>query len=393
MKTCLYTLYKQVGGDKMNILVAMDSFKGSLSSTEAGDAVKAAVQSVDKNAVVEVFPVADGGEGLTQALLSGREHEERKVRVTGPLGREVEATYGMYERDGRKCAVIEMAAAAGLTLVPEGMTNPLVTTTYGVGEMIMDAIDKGCRAFIIGIGGSATNDAGIGMLQALGYRFTDADGSEVSFGAVAVRDTACISEQEVPGVLRECDFRVVCDVKNPLYGEHGCSMVFSPQKGATPEQALEMDRWMERFAGVVRDSYPDADAFAEGAGAAGGLGFAFQTFLHARLERGIETVLRENGFAERVATADLVITGEGRLDAQTAMGKVPAGVAECAKKHGVRVLAFGGLVDPDAVAKLAAAGIDECYAITPDGMPIEEAMKKEIALENLRRKVAEKIDE
>ena len=376
----------------MNILVAMDSFKGSLSSIEAGDAVKAAVQSVDKNAVVEVFPVADGGEGLTQALLAGRVHEVRTIRVTGPLGREVEATYGIYERTGGKCAVIEMAAAAGLTLVPEDMRNPMITTTYGVGEMIMDAIAQGCRSFIIGIGGSATNDAGIGMLLALGYRFTDAAGSEVSFGATAVRDTVCIHEQDVPDVLRTCDFRVVCDVKNPLYGEDGCSMVFSPQKGASREQALEMDRWMEQFAGVVRESYPKADAFAEGAGAAGGLGFALRTFLHAGLERGIETVLRENGFAGKVATADLVITGEGRLDAQTAMGKVPAGVAACAKRFGVRVLAFGGSVDRDAIGLLEACGIDECVGITPAGMPIEEAMRKEVAAENLTRAVAEKID-
>ena len=371
----------------MNILVAMDSFKGSLTSIEAGNAVKAAVKNVDESALVEVFSVADGGEGLTQALLCGKDHELRTIRVTGPLGRKVEATYGIFLRDDKKHAVIEMAAAAGLTLVPENMRNPVITTTYGVGEMIMDAIGQGCRSFIIGIGGSATNDAGIGMLQALGYRFTDRDDKEVSFGATAVRDTVHISEEETSDVLRECEFRVVCDVKNPLYGDTGCSMVFSPQKGASHEQAVEMDGWMKCFADVVKALYPKADALAEGAGAAGGLGFALQTFLHAGLERGIETVLRENGFAEKVAAADLVITGEGKLDEQTAMGKVPVGVAECAKKYGVRVLAFGGSVDRNAIDKLMRAGIDACYAITPAGMSIEEAMKKEIALENLKRKV------
>ena len=371
----------------MNILVAMDSFKGSLTSIEAGNAVMAAVKSVDKDADVEVFSVSDGGEGLTQSLLYGKEHELRKMHVTGPLGQMVEATYGIYMHAGKKHAVIEMAAAAGLTLVPESMRNPLNTTTYGVGEMILDAIDQGCRYFIIGIGGSATNDAGIGMLQALGYQFTDDDGKEVSFGAVAVRDTAHISEENVSGELRECDFCVVCDVKNPLHGENGCSRVFAPQKGATLEQTMEMDGWMERYADVVKMSYPNADAFTDGAGAAGGLGFALQTFLRARLERGIETVLHEIGFEKKVATADFVITGEGKLDEQTAMGKVPAGVAECAKKHKVRVLAFGGLVDRNALDKLKHVGIDACHEITPAGMSIEDAMKKEIALENLKRTV------
>ena len=339
-----------------------------------------------------MYSVADGGEGLTQALLYGKDHELRTIRVTGPLGREVEATYGIFLRDDKNHAVIEMAAAAGLPLVPENMRNPMITTTFGVGEMIMDAMGQGCRSFIIGIGGSSTNDAGIGMLQALGYRFTDRDEKEVSFGATAVRDTAHISEEEISDVLRECEFRVVCDVKNPLYGENGCSMVFSPQKGASHEQAVEMDDWMRCFADVVRVSYPKADALAEGAGAAGGLGFALQSFLHARLERGIETVLRENGFAEKVASSDLVITGEGKLDEQTAMGKVPAGVAECAKKYGVRVLAFGGSVDRNAIDKLKRSGIDACYAITPAGMSIEDAMKKEIAMENLKRKVESELE-
>ena len=371
----------------MNILIAMDSFKESLTSLEAGNAVREAIINNYKDANAEVFEVADGGEGLTEALLSMRDHKIRKIRVTGPVGEKVEAFYGIYNKDGKKCAVMEMAKAAGLALVPEEKKNPFYTTTYGVGEMILDAIKEGCQSFIIGIGGSATNDAGIGMLQALGFHFLRKDNSEASFGATALRDTVSISDKDVTDKLNNCEFRIVCDVKNPLYGDSGSSMVFAPQKGATYEQAKDMDSWMKRYVDIVKKYYPKADASASGAGAAGGLGFAFQAFLGAKLERGIEVVLNENGFAKSVKEGDLVITGEGKLDEQTAMGKVPVGVAEYAKKYGIRVIAFGGLVDKDSVDMLKACGIDECYQITPEEMDIREALKRDVAIDNLEKKV------
>ena len=371
----------------MNILIAMDSFKGSLTSLETGNAVREAIINNYKDVNAEVFEVADGGEGLTEALLSMHEHDIRKIRVTGPVGEKVEVSYGIYNKAGKRCAVIEMAKAAGLTLVPEEKKNPLYTTTYGVGEMILDAINEGCKSFIIGIGGSATNDAGIGMLQALGFHFLRKDNSEALFGATALRDTVSISDEDVTDKLYDCEFRIVCDVKNPLYGDSGSSMVFAPQKGATLEQAKDMDAWMKRYADIVKKYYPKADASASGVGAAGGLGFAFQAFLGAKLERGIEVVLNENGFAKSVKEADLVITGEGKLDSQTALGKVPVGVAEYAKKYGVKVIAFGGLVDKDSVEKLKACGIDECYQITPEGMDIREALKRDVAIGNLKEKV------
>ena len=371
----------------MNILIAMDSFKGSLTSLETGNAVREAIINNYKDVNAEVFEVADGGEGLTEALLSMHEHDIRKIRVTGPVGEKVEVSYGIYNKAGKRCAVIEMAKAAGLTLVPEEKKNPLYTTTYGVGEMILDAINEGCKSFIIGIGGSATNDAGIGMLQALGFHFLRKDNSEALFGATALRDTVSISDEDVTDKLYDCEFRIVCDVKNPLYGDSGSSMVFAPQKGATLEQAKDLEAWMKRYADIVKKYYPKADASASGVGAAGGLGFAFQAFLGAKLERGIEVVLNENGFAKSVKEADLVITGEGKLDSQTAMGKVPVGVAEYAKKYGVKVIAFGGLVDKDSVEKLKACGIDECYQITPEGMDIREALKRDVAIGNLKEKV------
>lgn len=376
----------------MNILIAMDSFKGSLTSLEAGNAVREVIINNFKDANAEVFEVADGGEGLTEALLSMHKHEIRKIPVTGPIGEKVEASYGIYYKGGKRCAVMEMAKAAGLTLVPEEKKNPLYTTTYGVGEMILDAINEGCQSFIIGIGGSATNDAGIGMLQALGFHFLRKDKSEVLFGATALRDTVSISDEDVTDKLYDCEFRIVCDVKNPLYGDSGSSMVYAPQKGATYEQAKDMDAWMRQYADIVKKYYPKADASASGAGAAGGLGFAFQAFLGAKLERGIEVVLNENGFAKRVKEADLVITGEGKLDSQTVMGKVPVGVAEYAKKYGKKVIAFGGLVDKDSVEKLKACGIDECYQITPEEMDIKEALKRDVALDNLKEKVGNIID-
>jgi glycerate kinase len=275
-----------------------------------------------------------------------------------------------------------MAAAAGITLIGESERNPLHTTTYGVGEMIRDAIGKGCRNFIMGIGGSATNDGGIGMLQALGFKFTDGTGKDVPFGAQGLKELRTLQTEEVLPELAECRFRVACDVNNPLCGENGCSAVFGPQKGATPEMIEEMDRWLASFAELAREIFPKADPSAPGSGAAGGLGFAFRTFTNAVLESGIRIVLEETKLEERIREADLVITGEGRLDAQTVMGKAPVGVAKIAKKYNLPVIAFAGAVTPDA-GICNAHGIDAFFPILRRVSTLEEAMEPEAASRNL----------
>lgn len=364
----------------MKIVVAIDSMKGSLSSMEAGEAIRRGILRVDREAEVCVCPLADGGEGTVEALTSGLGGKLEQVFVTGPLGEQVSAQYGILP-DGRT-AVMEMAEAAGITLIDEEERNPLYTTTYGVGEMIRDAIGKGCRNFIMGIGGSATNDGGIGMLQALGFRFADGAGKDVPFGAQGLKELRTLQTDKVLPELEKCRFRVACDVTNPLCGENGCSAVFGPQKGATPEMIIEMDRWLGSFAELACEKYPEADPSAPGSGAAGGLGFAFRTFTNAVLESGIRIVLEETKLEERIREADLVLTGEGRLDAQTVMGKAPVGVAKIAKKYNLPVIAFAGTVTPDA-GICNAHGIDAFFPILRRVSTLEEAMEPEAASRNL----------
>lgn len=364
----------------MKVVVAMDSLKGSLSSLEAGAAVFEGIQRVYTDAEVVIRPMADGGEGTVEALALGMNGRIEKVQVTGPAGTKVEAAYGII--DETKTAIIEMSAAAGLTLVSEKERNPLHTTTYGVGEMIKDAIKKGCRNFIVGIGGSATNDGGIGMLQALGYGFLDAAGKQVPFGAKGLSLIEKISDKQVIPELKECGFQVACDVKNPLCGERGCSAVFGPQKGATPSMVKEMDQWLSHFAKLTQDKYEKANMKQAGTGAAGGLGFAFLSYTNAVLASGVKIVLDETNLESYVKDADIVITGEGRLDGQTVMGKAPIGVAEIAKKYGKKVLAFSGCVTKDA-SLCNEYGIDAFFPILRSVTTLDEAMEAERASENL----------
>jgi len=364
----------------MKVVIAIDSLKGSLSSLEAGKAVETGIKSVYPEATVWVSPLADGGEGTVEALTLGMGGKLQKIEVTGPLGDIIRGQYGILS-DG-KTAIVEMAAAAGITLVPEDKRNPLNTTTYGVGEILLDAIQKGCRHFIIGIGGSATNDGGLGMLQALGYGMLDADGVAVPYGAVGLKTLYRIDDSKVIPELKECTFRIACDVTNPLCGEKGCSAVFGPQKGASPADIAMMDKWMEDYARLSKEKYSHADANAPGAGAAGGLGFAFLTFTNAVLESGIEIVLTETKLADRIAQADLVVTGEGRLDGQTVMGKAPVGVAKIAKKYNKPVIAFAGSVTPE--AKLCNEnGIDAFFPILRQVVTLSEAMEPETARQNM----------
>ncbi len=397
----------------MHITIAIDAFKGSLTSPEAGTAAAEGIRRVYPDAKITVKPIADGGEGTVEALTAGLGGTLRRITVTGPLGEPVTAAYGIVDLEktwgteetaeeaaGKteektaagqdKLAVLEMAQAAGLTLVPEKKRNPLNTTTYGVGELIRDAIAQGCRRFLVGIGGSATNDGGIGMLQALGYDLLNQAGQPAAFGAKGLSELAAVGTAHVIPELKECTFRIACDVTNPLCGSQGCSAVFAPQKGADAQMAADMDRWMEHYAKLM-ESFLRSNGLARadgvlsrcpGAGAAGGLGFAFLAFTNASLESGIQIVLEESGLEQAVRQSDIVITGEGRLDAQTAMGKAPAGVAALAKKYGKPVIGFAGCVAEDAGA-CHQAGIDACFPILRQTVSEADAMNPERAKVNL----------
>ena len=364
----------------MKVVVAIDSLKGSLSSLEAGSAISEGIHRALTDAEVIVRPLADGGEGTVEALALGMNGRIEKIKVTGPLGDPVEAAYGII--DETHTAIIEMSAAAGITLISEQERNPLDTTTYGVGEMIKDAIRKGCRHFIVGIGGSATNDGGIGMLQALGFGFLDVNGNQVGFGAKGLKDIEKITDEAVLPELKECYFKVACDVSNTLCGDQGCSAIFGPQKGATHSMIMKMDKWLADYAGLTQKKYPKANMNQAGTGAAGGLGFAFLSYMNASLESGIKIILDETKLESYVREADMVITGEGRLDGQTVMGKAPIGVANIAKKYGKTVIAFSGCVTEDAVV-CNEHGIDAFFPILRTVTTLNDAMDSENARKNM----------
>lgn len=397
----------------LKVLAAVDSFKGSMTSVQAGMAVKKGLEKNYKNCEIEVVPVADGGEGTMDAIAYGKSNMKRHtVNVTGPLGQVVKASYISYDEEGEKVALIEMAEAAGLPLVPESARNPMHTTTYGVGEMIKDAMLHGCRSFIIGIGGSATNDAGIGMLQALGCHFLDEHGNEVCYGAEGLSKVCGIHIEDMLQELSVCSFQIACDVTNPLVGENGCSYIFAPQKGADAQMVENMEKSMVRYADLVEqqnwsgckqdkvqmNTDPEKcqmdsiiNRMTPGAGAAGGLGYAFLMFLHARLRPGIDIVFDEIHLKERIKNVNLVITGEGRMDAQTLMGKTPAGVAKLAKAQQKKVVAFAGCFGEGIEQCMESGLFDACYSIT-DGLSEEErgrAMQAECAMQNMERAVRE----
>ena len=364
----------------MNVVIAIDSFKGSMTSMEAGKSAAEGIRRVYPDAHIQIRPLADGGEGTVEALTAGLGGTLVTITVTGPAGLPVDCSYGIVEET--KTAIIEMSGAAGITQVTEAQRNPLHTTTFGVGEVIKDAIQKGCRRFIVGIGGSATNDGGLGMLQALGFDMLDADGNPVSTFGRGLADLAQISAEHVLPELSDCTFRIACDVTNPLCGEHGCSAVFGPQKGATPEIVQQMDGWLAAYATLAQKSFPKANPNHAGAGAAGGLGFAFLTFFNATLESGVKIVFEETRLRDYVKDADIVLTGEGRLDGQTVMGKAPIGVAQIAKEYNCTVLGFSGSVAKDATA-CNEKGIDAFFPILRGVSTLEEAMDNQNARQNM----------
>ena len=364
----------------MKIVVAIDSFKGSLSSLQAGNAVKEAVGRLSDNAEIIIKPLADGGEGTVEALAEISNAEMVELEVNGPLMKPVVAKYCIL--NDTNTAVIEMASASGITLISADERNPLETTTFGVGELIKDAIKKGCRRFIVGIGGSATNDGGTGMLTALGYEFLDKNSNPIALGAKGLTGLHRIKTDNVLPELKECQFNIACDVTNPLCGENGCSAVFGPQKGATPEMIKDMDAWLENYAELAKTVSSKADKTYAGAGAAGGLGFAFLVFTSAALKSGIEIVLEEINIEADIKNADIVVTGEGRLDSQTVMGKAPIGVAKLAKKYDKKVIAFSGCVTADAEV-CNEHGIDAFFPVLRCVTTLDEALDTDNAYKNL----------
>ena len=364
----------------MKVVIAIDSLKGSLSSMEAGMAIKDGILAAKPDAEVIVKPLADGGEGTTDALIEGMNGERIDLTVTGPMHTPVDAYYG-YLKD-TNTAVMEMASAAGITLVPDSEKNPLLATSYGVGEMINDAIQRGCRNFIIGIGGSVTNDGGIGMLKALGVRFLDENGEDAGEGGQALAKVARIDVSGMNPLLKECHIQVACDVNNPLCGENGSTYVYGPQKGVTEDMKKTLDETMAHFARVTSETLENDYMNTPGAGAAGGLGYAFLANTGAALTPGIELILDAVGLEEELSGADVVVTGEGRLDFQTAMGKAPVGVARLAKKYNAKVIAFAGSVTKEATA-CNKEGIDAFFPILRGVCTLAEAMDPVAARNNM----------
>jgi len=356
----------------MRILIAPQSLKGSLTAAEAGQAIAHGVRAVYAEAEIDIVPVADGGEGTVQALVDATGGKIIQQTVTGPLGEPVPAFFGLLG-DGRTAA-IEMAACAGLPLVPPGQRNPRITTTYGVGELILAALDYGSRHFIIGIGGSATNDGGAGMAQALGTALLTNEGTEIARGGTALVTLAHISTSNMDPRLQECTIEVACDVTNPLCGPQGASAVYGPQKGATPEMVAELDRALDHYAQIIKQDLGLTVRDIPGAGAAGGLGAGLMAFLHAILRPGAQIVLEAVHLEERVRTADLVITAEGQIDAQTAYGKSVGAVAAIAKRHGLPVLAFAGSLG-DHYQDIYELGVDAVVTLPSSPMSLTYAME------------------
>ena len=350
----------------MRIVIAPHAFKGSLSALEAADAIADGVKAAAPDADLVLVPIADGGDGTVDALVAATHGERRSLRVRGPLGDPVEADYGLI--DAGSTAVIEMAKAAGLALVPPDRRDPRVTTTYGVGELLQHAYRSGARRFIVGIGGSATNDGGVGMAQALGYQLLDENGHELPPGGLALKRLARIHTGGVHANWKEAQVDVACDVTNPLTGPSGASAVYGPQKGATPEAVAELDAALKHFADVIRrDLGLDVEQLP-GAGAAGGLGAGLVAFTGARLRPGAEMIMEALALDERLKGADLVITGEGRLDSQTArFGKGPAAVARHARNAGIPVVAIAGGIADETELRLLFDGL-EATVVEPSSL-------------------------
>ena len=363
----------------MKIVIAPDSFKESLSALQVASAIEAGFREVFPDADYRKLPMADGGEGTVQALVDATGGALRTVTVTGPTGRRIAATYGLATGGG--LAVVEMAAASGLEGVPPAERDPRTATSFGTGELIRDALDAGARRFVVGLGGSATNDGGAGMLQALGVRLLDAQGDDIGRGGAALARLHRIDVAGLDPRIAQCRIEVACDVTNPLVGPQGASAVFGPQKGATPGTVAELDGCLQRLADVLRSDLGQDIATVPGTGAAGGMGAALLAVLGARLRPGCEVVTDALDLDTALRGADLAITGEGRTDGQTLYGKAPIGVARVAARHGVPVLCLSGALAPDAAAVLD-HGIAAVFAAVRRPCRVEDALRE--AADNVR---------
>ncbi len=374
----------------MKIVIAPDSFKGSLTALQVAEAIEVGLRRVFPDAAIEKIPMADGGEGTVQSLVDATGGQILTTQVLDPLGNSINAQYGVLG-DGIT-AVIEMAAASGLTLVPEDKRDPRVTTTYGTGELIRAALAHGCRKLIIGIGGSATNDGGAGMAQALGAKLLTASGEQMEQGGGSLATLNSIDLSELDLRIAETETVVACDVNNPLTGKQGASYVYGPQKGATPEMIRVLDANLVHFDKIVQRDLSKSVGNVPGAGAAGGLGAGLMAFLDASLKSGIEIVTDATQLSKRFAGADLVITGEGQINFQTVFGKTPVGVAKVAKTHNIPVIAIAGSI-ADNSNGVYDAGIDAMIDIIPKPMSLETAIENattliETAAERAGRMVA-----
>ncbi len=367
------------------VVVAADSFKGSLGSAEVAEAVRDGMCEVLPGVEVVCVRVADGGEGTMEAIMEGiggADGGRVAAEAAGPLGRRIQVEYGIIENGGT--AVIETAAASGLTLLTAEERDPMMASTFGTGELIADAVSRGCRKILVGLGGSATNDGGLGMLSALGYRFLDSEGNILPGCGSSLSKVASVDDSGKLSELTDTEFIVACDVKNPLYGPDGAAYVFAPQKGADRKVVEELDKGLRHFSGIIRDFCGKDISSMPGAGAAGGLGGAFMAFLNSRITSGIDMVLDAVQFDRIISGADLIITGEGKIDRQTGQGKTPLGILQRANNQGIKTTAIGGIVE---FCDIASLGFDAVIQVTPADMPIEEAMQPETAKINIKKAI------
>ncbi len=366
------------------VVIAIDSFKGCLPSAEAGKAAAEGVRSVYPECEIFCLPIADGGEGMLEVLIEAADGQRIHISAHNPLMEWHAACYGILKNGRTAC--IEMAGISGLPLVPPEKRNPMLTTSYGTGELIRDALERGCRNFIIGIGGSATNDAGLGMLQALGFRFLDKEGKVLRTGCGGVlMEVASIDTSFVHPGLRTSHFTVACDVQNPFYGPEGAAYIFAPQKGADRKMVETLDAGMKNFAEVIFHKTGKDISNHPGAGAAGGMGGSLLAFLNAELKTGIQLMLDTLGFSCKIKGADLIITGEGKADRQTLMGKVPSGILREARKQDIPVILLAGSIEDS--DELQQAGFERVFSINPSSIPLEEAIKPEVARKNIQQTV------
>ena len=373
----------------MKVVIAVDSFKGSLTSQEAGQAIQESILQTFPEWETDIIPIADGGEGTLNILLKATGGEIITKQAHDPLMKRTPATYGISI--DKSTAFIEMANISGLPLVPTELQNPMKTTTYGTGELIRDALERGCTKLIIGIGGSATNDAGAGMLQALGYRFLDINGNPLGVGGKILGKIASIDSTQKHSLLKKAHFIVACDVNNPFFGPKGAAHVFARQKGADDSMIVQLDQGMRSFAQIIHKETGKDISDIPGSGAAGGMGGTILAFFDAEIKPGADLLLDICQFDKKIANADLIITGEGRIDRQSLMGKIPGKILQKGIANFIPVIAIAGCVADREL--LTQAGFKGIYAAKPENMPLEESTKRDIAIQNLKKSTIAAISE